>query len=257
MSNFSDTSLAAVIWTQGWESLLKSPLRLPIVFIQEFYSNIHNIDTSEPRFATTFWGTRIVVTPDLISKVLHVSRVTHPDYPSCEHLWTVSKDELLSHICETPSIWGRKQNTQWSSFLKSPRFLNMVMTFILTPLSHYNSITEPHACFLLSLLKDLTIDFPFHFITCIIHVYQDMATHDKFIFPSAITRILRHFSIPILNSPYFTIMDAISASSIRRSDAQLRPKWPWRPSWRSFNAWILTLTFSLMICVRWTPVSVV
>ena len=30
----------------------------------------------------------------------------------------------------------------------------MVMTFNLTPLSHYNSITEPHAHFLLSLLED-------------------------------------------------------------------------------------------------------
>ena len=96
----------------------------------------------------------------------------------------------------------------------------MVMTFTLTPLSHYNFITEPHARFLLSLLKDLSIDFPSHFITSIIDVYQDTATGDKLIFPSAITRILRHFSIPILNSPYFTTMGAIDISSIQRSAAQ-------------------------------------
>jgi len=51
------------------------------MFIQEFYSNIHGIDTSIPRFATTFRGTHIIVTPNLISEVLHVSRVAHPDYP--------------------------------------------------------------------------------------------------------------------------------------------------------------------------------
>ena len=132
----------------------------------------------------------------------------------------MSRDELPSHFCETPSTWGRKQNSPCSGFAKGPRFLNMVMTFVLTPLSHYNFITEPHARFLLSLLKDLSIDFPSHFITSIIDVYQDTATGDKLIFPSAITRILRHFSIPILNSPYFTTMGAIDISSIQRSEAQ-------------------------------------
>ena len=72
----------------------------------------------------------------------------------------------------------------------------VVMTFVLHPLSHYNSITEPRAQFLLSLLKHLTIDFPSHFILSIIDVYKDMATHDKLIFPSAITRILCHFFVP-------------------------------------------------------------
>ena len=56
----------------------------------------------------TFQDTRIVVTLDLISKVLHVLSVSHPDYPGCERLQTVSRDELLSHFCQTPSIWGGK-----------------------------------------------------------------------------------------------------------------------------------------------------
>ena len=135
----------------------------------------------------------------------------------------MSRDKLLSHFCETPSIWGGKQNTPCSGFAKGSRFLNMVTAFTLTPLYHYNSITEPRACFLLSILEDLSIDFPSHFITFILDIYQDMVTHDKLIFPSAITRILRHFSIPIPGSPYFTIMGAITVDSIRRSEAQLRP----------------------------------
>ena len=152
------------------------------MFIQEFYSNMHDIDTSVPQFATTFRGTRNVVTLDLISKILHVLRVSCPDYPGCQRLRTVSKDELLSHFYETPLIRGEHQNTLCSGFAKGPRFLNMVMTFVLTPLSHYNSIIEPHAQFLLSLLKDLSIDFRTHFITSIIDVYQDTATLDKLIF---------------------------------------------------------------------------
>ena len=68
--------------------------------------------------------------------------------------------------------------------------MNMVMTFVLHPLSHYNSIIEPRARFLLSLLEYLTIDFLLHFILSIIDVYRDMTTRDKLIFPSAITHIL-------------------------------------------------------------------
>ena len=100
------------------------------------------------------------------------------------------------------------------------------MTFVLTPLSHYNSITEPCTRFLLSLLEDLSIDFPTHFITSTINVYQDMATRDKLIFPSAITRILCHFSISIPDSPYYTVISAINATYVRGSEAQLQLKQP-------------------------------
>ena len=51
-----------------------------------------------------------------------------------------------------------------------------------------------------------------------------MATHDKLIFPSAITRILHHFSIPIPDSPFYTTMGAIITTSVRRSEAQFQLK---------------------------------
>ena len=84
--------------------------------------------------------------------------------------------------------------------------MNMVMTFILHPLSHYNSITKPRAQFLLSLLEHLIIDFPSHFILSIIDVYRDTATCDKCIFPSAITQILCHYSVPFPSSDHFSVM---------------------------------------------------
>ena len=221
LSDFANTPLPIIIRTRGWESHLESPLRCPVMFIQKFYSNIHGINTSVPQFATKFRGTRIVVTTDLISEVLHVPRVVHPDYPSCECLRIMSRYELLSHFSETPSTWSGKQNTPCSGFSKGPRFLNMVMTFTLTPLSHYNSITEPCAHFLLSHLEDLSMDFPFHFITSVLDVYQDTTTRVKLIFPSAITWILRHFHIPILDSSFFTTVGAINVGSVRWSKAQL------------------------------------
>ena len=98
------------------------------------------------------------------------------------------------------------------------------MTFVLHPLSHYNFITEPRARFFLSLLEHLTIDFPSHFILSIIDVYKDTASRDKFIFPSAITRILRHFFVPFPVSNHFTYMCAINATTVKRSEVQFRSR---------------------------------
>ena len=102
----------------------------------------------------------------------------------------------------------------------------MVMTFIFHHLSHYNSITKSRAQFLLSLLRDISIDFPSHFILSLIDIYKDMATRDKLIFPSAITRILHHFSVSFPESPHFTIISAIDAATVRQSEAQLRLRQP-------------------------------
>ena len=119
-----------------------------------------------------------MVTPNIISEVLYVPTVVHPDYPDSDHLRTMSKDKLMSRFSKTLSSWGDRQNTHCSTFAKSLRFLNMVMTFILHPLSHYNTITKPSAHFLLSLIEDLSINFPSHFIFILIDVYRDMVTRD-------------------------------------------------------------------------------
>ena len=94
------------------------------------------------------------------------------------------------------------------------------MTFILHSLSHYNSIIESRARLLLSLLEDISIDFPSHFILSLIDVYRDTTTRDKLIFPSTITRLLYHFSVS------FPVISAINAAIVRQSEAQLRLRWP-------------------------------
>ena len=77
---------------------------------------------------------------------------------------------------------------------------------------------------MLSLLEHLTIDFPSHFILSIIDVYLDSASRDKFIFPSAITRILRHFSIPFPLFDHFTFMCAIDTATVKRSEVQFQSR---------------------------------
>ena len=187
LSDFSNTDLPTVIYNRGWGSMCDISVTCPSVLIQEFYSNMYRFNTFVPHFFSRIRDMRIVVTSDIVSEVLHVPRVTHLDYPSCDRLRTVSKDELLFLFCETTSSWGNRQNTPCLDFAKGLRFLNMVMTFILHSLSHYNSITEPRAQFLLSLLEYISIDLPSHFILSLIDVYRDTMTCDKLIFPSVIT----------------------------------------------------------------------
>ena len=79
--------------------------------------------------------------------VLHVPRVTHPNYPGCTRVSSLSRDELASRVYENPMSWGNNLNFVTHDFAKSPRILNMVMTFVLTPQSHYSSIIEPRAHF--------------------------------------------------------------------------------------------------------------
>ena len=221
LSDFSSTDLPTVIYSKGWKSLCGILVTCPSVIIQEFYSNMHRFDYSIPHFITRVRGTHIVVTLDLISEVLHIPRVEFADYPGSERLRTVSIGELSSRFCETPSSWGDHQNTLYWGFAKGLRFLNMVMTFVLHPLSHYNSIIELCARFLLSLFEGFTIDFPSHFILSFIDIYRDMATHDKLVFPSAIMQILHHFSVFYPKSTHFSLMCAIDANTIRQSEAQL------------------------------------
>ena len=103
LADFANTNLPTIIHSRGWESLYGVLVTCPSMLIQEFYSNMHGFDLSVPFFSTRVRGTRIVVTPQLVADVLHVLRVKHPNYPGCERLRTVSKDEMISTFCECPS----------------------------------------------------------------------------------------------------------------------------------------------------------
>ena len=136
--------------------------------------------------------------------------VAHLDYPSHPFLRYISWDVLATCFCERAMLWGELLNFTTIDFAKGLRILNMVMTFVLTPRSHYNTITKPCAHFLFSLLKGLSIDFPSLMIVSMIDIYQDTATLNKLIFPSAITLILTHMYISIHFAALFPIMGAIT-----------------------------------------------
>ena len=77
LSDFTDTDIPSVIHSRGWESLCDVPVTCPLVLIQEFYSNMHEINHSVPHFFTRVRGTRILITPQLVANVLWVPRIEH------------------------------------------------------------------------------------------------------------------------------------------------------------------------------------
>ena len=210
--------------SRGWEFLCERPITYPSVFIQEFFSNIHTIDTSVPHFTTLVRGTRIIVTSKLTSEVLHVPRVGNPDYPGSSVLRSLSQDALASHFCEHPSSQGSILSMVIYDFARDPRVFNMTMTFILTPCSHYNTITQVRAQFRYSLLEGPSMDIPSHMSLSMLDMFHDTTSHDKLIFPSFITRILLHAHVSILSSSHFYVMSVIRKESLVRSSSQLVAK---------------------------------
>ena len=67
---------------------------------------MHGIDRLVPIFFTRIRGTHIPITSQLVAEVLRVPRIEFPDYPGCECLRIVFKDELMSAFCERPTAWG-------------------------------------------------------------------------------------------------------------------------------------------------------
>ena len=64
---------------------------------------MHGFNYSIPFFVTRVRGMHIVVTSEIVSDVLRVPRVEHPDYLGCERLKTLSKDELIFAFYECSS----------------------------------------------------------------------------------------------------------------------------------------------------------
>ena len=63
LADFDDTDLPNVIHNRGWESLCDVLVTCPFVLIQEFYPNMHGLDSLVPLFHTRIRGTCIIVTP--------------------------------------------------------------------------------------------------------------------------------------------------------------------------------------------------
>ena len=95
---------------------------------------MHGIDTSVPHFFSHVQGTHIVVTLEIVSEVLHVPRVAHPDYPSYEYhapnpiLGFVTMTDML--ISSLNLILTRTNLTFNKTFTKAFLFLFILVSLL-------------------------------------------------------------------------------------------------------------------------------
>ena len=52
LGHFANTNLPTIIHSREWESLYDKPVTCPLMLIQEFYSNMHEVDRSVLHFVT-------------------------------------------------------------------------------------------------------------------------------------------------------------------------------------------------------------
>ena len=133
--DFFNTDLPTTIHSRGWESFCGVLVTCPSVIIQEFYSNMHRFDYFIPQFSTHVRGIRMVVTPDIVSEVLHVPRVG-----------------ILTTL--VLSVWGQCPKT--SSGL-----------YFVRHLLHGVIVKTPHARHLLKVRESLTWWWHSFFIRCL------------------------------------------------------------------------------------------
>ena len=94
----------SILMPSRWESFFDIPVTCPSMIIHKFYSNMHGFDYTVPHFFTRVRGTRIVVTTDLISEVLHVSRVSCLNYPNYHPLMMCLKMNSCLYFVRHPYL---------------------------------------------------------------------------------------------------------------------------------------------------------
>lgn len=100
----------------------------------------------------------------------------------------------------------------------------MIMMFVFTPISHYNTITKTCAWFLYCLLECLSIDFPSQLILSILDMHLDTANHEELVFPSPITHILTHFGVSFSSTGHCHVIGTLRKGTISRSSSQITTK---------------------------------
>ena len=82
LSKLSNIAVPETFQSCGLEFLCEQLTTCPLVYVQDFYSNIYIVNTFVPMFTTSVQGTCIFVTPKLISELVHVPRVAKSKHPN-------------------------------------------------------------------------------------------------------------------------------------------------------------------------------
>lgn len=103
LSKLSNIAVPETFQSCGLEFLCEQLTTCPLVYVQDFYSNIYIVNTFVPMFTTSVQGTCIFVTPKLISELVHVPRVAKSKHPNAPVFASLSLDALATIFYGQPS----------------------------------------------------------------------------------------------------------------------------------------------------------
>jgi hypothetical protein len=153
--------IRAVLEAQGWAAMVEDHRPAIAKFVREFYANLHR--RAGDSFFTWVRGTKIHVTPDLVSAITGASRVRVPEYPLLvDHLLTQAEmvacfAEGRPHHMETEG----EGSFQVHDFSNEVRCIYRVVMSRVLPVLSLTMITIDRARCLYALLIETSIDYGF------------------------------------------------------------------------------------------------
>jgi hypothetical protein len=186
--------IPAVLEAQGWVAMVKDHLPAIAKLVREFYANLHR--RAGDSFFTWVRGTKIHVTPDLISAITGAPRVRTPKYPwPVDHLPTRAKmvacfAEGCPHHMETEG----EGSFQVHDFSNEVRCIYRVVMSRVLPLLSLTMITMDRTRCLYTLLTKTSIDYgSMVMVTMMLVRHADSCT--ALPYGALITRIVQHAEV--------------------------------------------------------------
>ena len=191
-------SVSSQLTSRGWMAMCHKdqPTGIPNSCIPEFYSNFINIQAEKNEFDFFFRNKIYHISPDLVSTALQLLRVSEAGYPFAPTT-DPTDDTIMSYFSEKTMAWGSSSKCGSQSFTAKTRVFNLIMSFNILPLSHWNTLSKSRARFLYAFMKGVSIDLPSVICREMIEMHHCKDTSSLLNYPCLITRLFTYLKITL------------------------------------------------------------
>uniref|UniRef100_A0A2N9ERH9 Putative plant transposon protein domain-containing protein n=1 Tax=Fagus sylvatica TaxID=28930 RepID=A0A2N9ERH9_FAGSY len=106
-------------------------------------------------------------------------------------------DTIMSYFSEETIAWGSSSKCGSQSFTAKTRVFNLIMSFNILPLSHWNTLSKSRARFLYAFMKGVSIDLPSVICREMIEMHHCKDTASLLNYPCLITRLFTYLEITL------------------------------------------------------------
>ena len=222
-------SVSSQLTSRGWIAMCHKdqPTGIPNSCIPEFYSNFINIQAEKNEFDFFFRNKIYHISPDVVSTALQLLRVSEAGYPFAPTT-DPTDDTIMSYFSEKTMAWGSSSKCGSQSFTAKTRVFNLIMSFNILPLSHWNTLSKSRARFLYAFMKGVSIDLPSVICREMIEMHHCKDTASLLNYPCLITRLFTYLKITLPSGTlcYPRVALPIEKSSFTRIVSHVKPDEP-------------------------------